>query len=661
MEMMMDIYANDLENSTPTADRIRLNLLSIQHVELSPFIEYFDLSPIDYMSIEDLLELGDYDRDPILIFMLMNLYAAMREGSVCILLVSTSFIFKFPAKLRPAAQNFLECFIDALDRQKYNRLISQDPNAFVPLIWVKQPTPRLYFQKYYVCETDLKKKLLKFLEFKERRILPPINAAYVVEDLYSPESTIRIRPNGPPIVRDRVQMQALIMGLTLRLTIISGGPGTGKTSLMVNLLRGVLRCKIDADKIILGAPTGRAAQRMTEAIGSQMATINRLNNTDTLITRLKGATIHRILKYDPSRHSFHYNAKRLLPARMIIIDEVSMVDLVMMSHLIKAVDPETTRLVFLGDKNQLPSVEAGAVLADLIPQTNSSNRFKDHLVILKTVFRSGRELIHLAEKINSGKMPSVTPLDIDKAMEDEQKGWAFVSDADKRKLPGILSKWIQKQYIKAYVDSKKSYIELVQKAGEFTSYELEHTEAGHLLLSAIFAEVEKTRILTLTRLGAFGCEMANALLKRMMIRAVGGKYSLHTDVRLGLFSGAQIIIRRNDYSKELFNGDMGVVLMDVSGIIKIYFQRATAFMGYSTDMLPPFELAFALTVHKSQGSEYEKILLLLPDDMEHRLLTKEMLYTAVTRAQKQVVIYGRKEVFEKAITRSILRQTGMLR
>jgi len=657
---MMDIYSNDLETSMMGTALFRFDLTYIQYVELSPFMDHFDLSPIDYMSIEDLLELGDYDRDPILIFMLMNLYAAIREGSVCLLLVSTPFISKFPVKLRPTARNFLERFIDALNRQSYDRLISQDPNAFLPLIWVKQQMPRLYFQKYYVCETDLKKNLLRFLEFKARRILPPINAAYVVEDLYSPKGTIRIYPNGPPIVRDRVQMQALIMGLTSRLTIISGGPGTGKTSLMVNLLRGVLRCKIEADKIILGAPTGRAAQRMTEAIGNQMATIERLNDIDISITRLKGATIHRILKYDPSRHRFYYNAKRLLPARMIIIDEVSMVDLVMMDHLIKAVDPETTRLVFLGDKNQLPSVEAGAVLADLIPQTNSSNQFKDHLVILKTVFRSGRELIHLAEKINSGKMPSVTPLDIDKAMEYEQKGWAFVSDAEKRKLPDILLKWIQTQYIKPYVDSKKSYIELVQKAGEFTSYELEHTEAGRLLLSAIFTEIEKTRILTLTRVGTFGCEMVNALLKRMMIRAIGGKPNLHADVRLGLFSGAQIIIQRNDYTKELFNGDIGVVLMDSNGIIKIYFQRATLFMGYSADVLPPFELAFALTVHKSQGSEYERILLLLPDDIEHRLLAKEMLYTAVTRAQRQVVIYGSKEIFEKAITRSIFRQTGMV-
>jgi exodeoxyribonuclease V alpha subunit len=656
----MDIHANDLEISISTADHIGLNSIFIQNVELSPFMEYFGLSPIDYMSIADLLELGGYDRDPVLVFMLMNLYAVLREGSVCLPLVNAPFVSKFPVTLRPVAQNFLKRFIHVLDKQGYERLISQDPNAFVPLIWVKQQAPRLYFHKYYVCETDLKKKLLRFLEFKERRILSPINAAYIVEELYSPESTIRIRPNGPPIVRDRVQMQALIMGLTSRLTIISGGPGTGKTSLMVNLLRGVLRCKMEIDDIVLGAPTGRAAQRMTEAIGSQMATINNLNKLDILITRLKGATIHRILKYDPSRHCFHYNTKRLLPVRMIIIDEVSMVDLVMMDHLIKAVDPETTRLIFIGDKDQLPSVEAGAVLADLIPQTNSKNRFKDHLVILKTVFRSGRKLIHLAEKINSRKVPSITPLDIDQALADEQKGWAFVSSIEEKRLSDILLKWIEKHYLKPYVDSKKSYIELVQEAAEFTSYELEYTKAGHLLLSAIFAEIEKTRILTLTRVGALGCEMVNALLSRMLIRVVGKKANLHMDVRLGLFPGAQIIIRRNDYAKELFNGDMGVVLMDSDGMLKIYFQRAAIFMGYSIDMLPPFELAFALTVHKSQGSEYERILLLLPDDLEHLLLNKEMLYTAVTRAKRQVVIYGRKEIFEKAITRSVLRQSGML-
>ena len=627
---------------------------------LEPFMEFLDLAPIDYMGIKDLLEFGQYHRDPVLIFMLMTLYAAMGEGSVCLLLIPEPFSNKFPERLRSAVQKFFAQFIAALAGHHYERLISCDQNAFMPLIWVAQPVARLYFQRYFACEANLKAGLFKFLDLKEKKITSSEDAVKIVTDLYLPEHTIRIGLNGPPIIRDSIQIEALILGLTSRLAIISGGPGTGKTSLMVNLIRGVLQWGLKVSDIILGAPTGRAAQRMTEAIRIQMATIKTLKDSDFPIDQLKGATIHRILQYDPMHHRFYYNEKRLLPARMIIIDEVSMVDLVMMSHLIKAVDPKTTRLVFLGDKNQLPSVEAGAVLADLIPQTDSLNRFQDHLAVLKTVFRSGRDLIHLAENINSGKMPLLRPVSPAHAVESQDQGWDFVENRAENQLSDLLSSWIQKQYLKIEADSKKSYLELVRMAADFTGLELEQTETGCRLLRAIFAEVEKNRILTLTRVGNSGCDRINALLGRILIRAVGPTSSLYSAVGSNLFSGAQIIIRRNDYAKELFNGDMGVVLMDALGIIKIYFQRANAFSGYSADVLPPFESAFALTVHKSQGSEFENILLILPDDLQHRLLTREMLYTAVTRAQRRAVIYGRKEVFEKAVGRRMLRQTGMI-
>lgn len=656
----MALYLKNSVISMPEAPQIGLDLPYFKSLGLEPFMEYLDLAPIDYMGIKDLLEFGQYHRDPVLIFMLMNLYAAMGEGSVCLLLIPEPFSNKFPERLRSAVQKFLKQFTAALAGRYYDRLIGCDQNAFKPLIWVDQPVARLYFQRYHACEADLKVGLFKFLDQKEKQITSPEDAFKIIEDLYLAEHTIRMGLGGAPIIRDSIQIEALILGLSSRLAIISGGPGTGKTSLMVNLIRGVLQWGLKVGDIILGAPTGRAAQRMTEAIRNQMATIKTLKDSDVSIDQLKGATIHRILQYDPMHHRFYYNEKRLLPARMIIIDEVSMVDLVVMSHLIKAVDPKTTRLVFLGDKNQLPSVEAGAVLADLIPQTDSLNRFKNHLVVLKTVFRSGRDLIRLAETINSGKMPLLRPVTVEYAIASEDQGWNFVANTEGNQLPDLLSDWIQKQYLKVYPDSKKSYFELVRMSVDLTSLELEQTETGHRLLHAIFAEVEKSRILTLTRVGNFGCDRINALLRRILIRATGQTATLYSDGRSKLFSGAQIIIRRNDYAKELFNGDMGVVLMDAQGVVKIYFQRANGFSGYSADVLPPFELAFALTVHKSQGSEFENILLILPDDLQHRLLTREMLYTAVTRAQRRAVIYGRKEVFEKAVGRRILRQTGMV-
>lgn len=639
-------------------------LRSIDAHGLSSFAEHLDLSPIDFMTIDDMLELGQYQQCPALTFILTNMFAAMQAGSVCLLLDPASLPGKFPPDLQPAAQDYLGQFLEAVVKGDYRRLVCPDSNldsdAFLPLIFVNAPVPRLYFQKYYACEVDLKDRLHAFSGRNGRGLSDSANVTVILEELYSPEGTIRIGPEGPPIVKDPVQMEALMLGLTSRLAIISGGPGTGKTSLMVNLLRGLLRCGISADEILLGAPTGRAAQKMTEAIAGQIATIAGPTAADMKIARLKGVTIHRMLRYDPRRHRFQYNADRLLPVRVVVVDEVSMVDLVMMDHLLKALDSQNTCLVLLGDKHQLPSVEAGSVLADLIPQEDTRNPFKDNLVVLQTVFRSGRALTYLADNINAGKTPSATPVGFDIAMQPENNGWHFVADIEKNPLPNVLHQWVRSRYLNPAESAASSYLDLVRIAAGLSAVELEETEKGRALLAAVFDMAEKSRILTLTRVGPSGCETVNLLIGRLLSRAGCRQSHLRSGANTHLFAGALIIVRKNDYAKELFNGDMGIVLIDSNGTMKIYFKKAALFLGYSTDVLPPFESAFALTVHQSQGSEYDDILLVLPDDIEQRLLTREMLYTAVTRARKRVIIYGRKAIFMRAVSRRIHRQTGMV-
>lgn len=631
---------------------------ALEHLGLSRLAEQLTLSQVDYMCIDDLLELGRYPREPILAFMLMNMFAAMNDGSVCLLLSPEPFLSKFSSEVKPSAQRLLEQFLTILNKQGYDRLISRHPERFVPLIWIERHVPRLYFQKYFVCEADLKKRLSFFSSplVSKAVNLSSSTATQIVEELYSPELTIRMGPEGTPMVRDPLQENALKLGLSSPLTIISGGPGTGKTALMVNLLRGFLRCRINVNEILLGAPTGRAAQRMTESIRSQMASIVAPTDADLTLARLKGATIHRILRYDPGRHRFQYHAARLLPVRVIIIDEVSMVDLAMMDHLVRAVDPQNACLIFIGDKHQLPSVEAGAVLADLIPQSDLPNQFKDNLVVLKTVFRSGAELIRLAESINSGILPHITTSDVDTAIETQKNGWDFVPESEKTPLPKVLLTWALRHFFRRTGFKADSYMRLVGRGATFSHTELTQSQIGRSLLQGIFVSAERSRILTLTRVGGFGCEAVNLQMGRILTQAMGQSSRLPAP----LFPGCLVIVRRNDYAKELFNGDIGVVLMDADGTAKVYFRKSNLFFGHSIDGLPPFEPAFALTVHQSQGSEYKEILLILPDDLQHRLLTREMLYTAVTRAQRRVVIYGRKDVFEKAVQKRIQRQTGMV-
>ncbi len=638
-------------------DSMKKKLISLG---LDPFAAYLDLTALDYLSVADLTALSGHSSEPDLLFILMNLFAAVNSGSVCLHLVPETLLADFPMELKEAGRHLIRSFLLDLGAGKYHRLISSDPNRFVPLIWVEAPVPRLYFQKYYTSESGLIIRLKDFWARREDKDLTAETIDGIVDTLYSVQGTIRISGSGTPIARDSIQEKALKLGLRLPLTIISGGPGTGKTSLMVNLLRGFLRCGVDAGEIILGAPTGRAAQRMTEAIQTQMATIREPTPFDTAVLQLKGATIHRILKYDPKRHQFYYHANRRLPARVVIVDEVSMVDLVMMDHLLQSLEPQRTQLIFLGDKNQLPSVEAGSVLADLIPSTQENHPLKENLVVLKTVFRSGRELTRLAEKINTGRLPPPVFSDFAAALNPAAEGWQFVTVEDEEQLAPLLHSWTHRIYLTPSVPGGKSFIELVREASRYSTSELEKTDHGTALLADIWSASERARILTLARIGPLGCEAMNERLARMIVQASRGRSHYRSNFRAGLFPGALVIVRRNDYAKELFNGDMGVVLMDNQGTIKVYFQKANLFFGCPPDMLPPYELAFALTVHQSQGSEYRHILLVLPDDVTHRLLTREMLYTAVTRAKRQIIILGRWEVLAQAANRRINRQTGML-
>ena len=157
------------------------------------------------------------------------------------------------------------------------------------------------------------------------------------------------------------------------------------------------------------------------------------------------------------------------------------------------------------------------------------------------------------------------------------------------------------------------------------------------------------------RNGIYGCNGIN----REIADCLGFEIEHSAWREKGYFTGAVIMITRNDYSKELFNGDVGVVIRDRTGVYRIFFPRFGSFISFSMDVLPPWELAFSTTVHKSQGSEFDDVLLVLPDDESHRLLTREIVYTGITRAKKRIIIYGTESVLDRALERKIERQSGL--
>ena len=258
-----------------------------------------ELPLLDYLTIRDLLETGGCRDDGPIMAVLLILFSALREGSLCVDLHEDW--------LRSALKSFLEesdgektakNFLSGIARGRYGELISKDADGYLPLIlWKDGNQERLYFQKYFVHENLLKKRMQNLLDAEDPLHVPDNRIEAILEEVYSPECTLRVRKNGKPLERDVYQVEAVRLALKSPFSIISGGPGTGKTSLMVTILRCLQRAGIRAEEMVLGAPTGRAAQRMTEMVQRHIHTIENPSDHDRALLQVKGGTLHKILRY----------------------------------------------------------------------------------------------------------------------------------------------------------------------------------------------------------------------------------------------------------------------------------------------------------------------------------------------------------------------------
>lgn len=632
------------------------------HVFNEKTYQFFDdseLSALDCMTIRDLRELSGYQNDLPLSAVLTAMFSALQEGSLC-LNIDKNFL---PDKLQlfmesKKAKQISAQFLSNLVENRYNNLIAKNIDTYQPIIvYEAKGTKFLYFQKFFFHENRLKHRLKAFLQAKESCKLSGKKEKEILKEIFSDNLAIRVSKQGEPVEKDPHQVKALRLALGSQFAIISGGPGTGKTSVMVNILRCLVRAGIDPGQIILAAPTGRAAQRMTEAVHSQINSIKTPCPEDIELLNLSGSTLHRILQYKTRSHDFHYRDTNPLSASVIIIDEVSMVDVVMMEKFLRAIDPAKTRLILLGDKDQLPSVEAGAVFAEMIPGETGDNLFKDRLIVLKKVYRSGANLLHLAKQINQGECPEYLPVSLDAALLLKQDSWAFVlPDDDINKWKKHLWLWVEHHYLGRTNKDNKSYKELILEAGTFDIDRLAASGAGQDILDRIFSGVERARILTLLRKGVYGCSWINGIIAQYLNFELGPPARILKDI----FTGAIIMITRNDYSKKLFNGDVGVAIKNVDGNYRVFFKRFGSYIFFDMDFLPKWEFGFAVTVHKSQGTEFDDVLLVLPDNENHRLLTREIIYTGITRAKKRVILYGIEPAFKTALQRKIERESGLM-
>jgi len=461
---------------------------------------------------------------------------------------------------------------------------------------------RLYLQRYFGYESRLAANINKLAQRKSG--VAPDEALL---DHYFGKATAAGKDWQREAGRKAVQNG---------LTIISGGPGTGKTTTVVKILALLLDLSGTDLHIELAAPTGKAAMRMQESVQASLAGLRASDAVRNAMPQ-QAKTLHRLLGVQRNSPKFRHNRNNPLPCDVLIVDEASMVDLALMSKLVESLKPGG-RLILLGDKDQLVSVESGAVLGDLM------QGLPDNRVELLRTFRFDDNIKRLAEAVNSGR---------------PDEAWELLGDdaADNLALLPVSPVSYATGFYREYMAAVRNF------GGVETD------------VPSLFALFQRFRVLCATRHGALGVDGMNLGLELNLARS---GFSCRSGE---WYPGRPVLITRNDYTIDLYNGDIGLCLADADGKLKVWFEKgAGSFVAYSPFRLPQCETVFAMTVHKSQGSEFGEVLVVLPAEEESPVLSRELLYTGITRARSRVVIAAQKKVFQAAVRRLTERSTGLV-
>lgn len=581
---------------------------------------------------------------------------ALAKGQVCLPLTQEVF-----SSAQEVLKKHSHCEIEGSD---FPSIFSQCYCVFnASGKWKNQPLvldesgsqPRLYLARYYFYEEEVVDQLqqrLQPLTVSEKELQ---QLSDVIQTLFPPQQTLE--PDWQCIAASTACLN--------RFAVITGGPGTGKTTTVTKLLAALLNTSPGLN-IALAAPTGKAAARMTESIRAAKL-IAEQNDQSALYQKVPedSHTLHRLLGFRPQ--GFAYNKTRHLPYDCVVLDEASMVDLAMMHRLLVALKPEA-RLILLGDKDQLASVEAGSILADLchtdeLPKLNKHFAERLNLVSHQQLpedmirkendtwltgiqnavvnlrvshrFHQGSGIGHLARAINQGQV---------QAAFDSFQQYDDVNFLPHQQQAGDLVPWHA-----LCVQGYQSYCHTVREGD----------------IDAIFQSFSDFQILTATRKGWQGSEQVNADMERLLRPALTHGKSYSKDI----YPGKAIIITRNDYDLSLFNGDIGIVVETQTGQSESHVTTSkalkVAFMGSDGEIrlllpsrLPQHEAAFAITVHKSQGSEFQHVALLLPSVWQP-VIGRELIYTAVTRARHAFTLYSTQECWQAGINTRTIRASGL--
>ncbi|KZC19788.1 MULTISPECIES: exodeoxyribonuclease V subunit alpha [Rhodanobacter] len=524
--------------------------------------------------------------------------------------------------------------------------------AFTPFVLDAQG--RFYLWRNWQHETKLAEAILR--RCAQRTL--PIPADTLADDL----ATLFA---GMPRGATDGQRAAVAAVPGARFFVLTGGPGTGKTTTVVRMLLMLLRhahaCGLSAwPSIALAAPTGKAAQRLAQAVAKGKAELQAslpgsgFHDLVPHIPHAEARTLHRLLGYRPMDDSFGHGPHNPLAEDIVVVDEASMVDLAMMRQLLQALRPAAV-LILLGDPGQLASVDAGSVLADIVaaaprqrlppplagllapllqqaPDVAAGDApLAGQVLALTHSWRAGSGLQRGVEALRDAPDPAW----LDALLDQRRDG-----DLHLRHCPTVHA-------MRACVDG---WIE--RHAGLLQSLLAPAIDAAEAL-----QRLRQLQILCALRDGPFGAQGINELVLRRLAVRFG------IDASRAWYHGRPVIVTRNDYARGLFNGDVGIALEGAEGL-RVWFELSdrddnAGLRSYSPRALPAHDSAWAITIHRSQGSEYREVAVLLPPDADNRILTRELVYTAISRAKEHAEIWSTDDALRAALARPIRRQGGL--
>jgi exodeoxyribonuclease V alpha subunit len=512
-----------------------------------------------------------------------------------------------------------EHWIFALNASDLVAQTDDDPQTDRPLRLVEGS--RLYLDRYWREERSVTADLKALA----------VPAAAVVEDNFD-EGLKQLFPADA----DDGQRRAAAAAVKRRFSVVVGGPGTGKTTTVariVALLAQMSRASTqNLPLVALAAPTGKAAARLQEAVHEETERLPIGDDIRDLLLGLRASTLHRLLGWRPDSHSrFAHDRGNRLPHDVVIVDETSMVSLTLMARLVEAVRPDA-RLILVGDPGQLASIEAGVVLGDIVAPARerpSGNSIGEGIAVLERVHRYGGGIATLADAIRAG--------DPDATIEALTRAPAEVT-------------WLP--FDPELADPSGSELKPVRQRAVATAGALTQAARAGEAAQALGA-LGSFRLLCAHRRGPHGVSDWTSRIRAWLANELE-----ELDLEQRDYAGRPLMVSENDYELGLWNGDTGVIVEGPTGRRSAVFERGRELLRFSPLRLGAVETVYAMTIHKSQGSQFGTAAVLLPP-AESRILTRELLYTAVTRAQKELILVGTEATIRSAVERPVARASGL--